>query len=57
MSWQHHELFRVAQKAQKDNADVEICENKFHMYFLLNHGDETFPLILSTIDYVITTLA
>lgn len=57
MSWQHHELFRVVQKAQKDNADVEICENKFHMYFLLNHGDETFPLILSTIDYVITTLA
>lgn len=57
MSWQHHEFFRVVQKAQKDNADVEIYENKFHTYFLLNHGAETFSLILSVIDYVITTLA
>lgn len=36
---------------------VEIYENKFHTYFLLYHGAEAFPLILSAISYVITTLA
>lgn len=47
-------------KTQKGNTDAEIYQNKFHIYFILNHKAvtaETSPPILSGFDYVIATSA